>query len=486
MNGGRHYPRSLSAGMASRIYLLTVVPLLAFATQLHAAVYGLPEPPTPAPTPQAWFTFSDDFLGMAVLNTDDYRTANIGFGGRWDRWRFAADASMLTNRGTDGSAPSRTDELTYSLGYAVLDEARDGAWRSLLTLGVGGRTYGNLGGESVQNHIHDAFGYKTVEFPYDPEHGTDGLAFYHGRLTHVPPWDFQLNGPFGKWAIQLESGGVLTTGETYQVYGGANVVSLGADSMAWVGARYQWNGGDFPTTTSQIVGEKESGWWLVAGLSRTPGILVTASLNPSRETVAGTLGLTIDTTALPGEGTGYRVDEALKFFPGGGNLGVDIRWQPAWLGRNSLSERDVLVLCYDFGSVASYEDWQDCNVAFDQVVVGWGPTWEIPQPLKRLTWTVNGYAAGGVRLERIHAEVGAPRYPEGKVHAAAVVQGEIGTRIGFRFSKKGDTWFDHLRLGIGVDGWLPTPPVTVSNGTDVDHYQQPGYSAHLVFGVSDE
>lgn len=471
--------------MAPKIYLLQVASLLALVAPMQAAVYGLPEPPTPAPTPQAWFTFSDDFLGMAVLNTDDYRTANIGFGGRWDRWRFAADASMLTNRGTDGTTPSRTDELTYSLGYALLDEPRDGAWRALLTLGIGGRTYGNLGGESVQNHIHEAFGYKPVEFPYDPEHGTNGLVFYHSRLTHVPPWDYQFSGPFGKWAIQVESGGLLSTGAEYQIYGGANLVSVGTDSMAWVGARYQWNGGDFPTTTSQIVGEKESGLWLVAGLSRTPGIVVTASLNPSRETVAGTLGLTIDTAAIPnGEGTGYRVDEALKFFPGGGNIGVDIRWQPAWLARHSLSSRDVLVVCYDFGAVTAYEDWQDCYVGFDQVVLGWGPTWEIPQPFERLIWTVNSYAAGGLRLERIHEEVGTPRFQDGKVKAAAVVQGEVGTRFGYRFSKRGDTWLDQLRLGIGLDGWLPFPAVTVSNGTDVDHYQQPGFSAHLVFGVT--
>ena len=90
-----------------------MVPVVLLATQqLSAAVYGLPEPPTPAPMPQFWFGFSDDFLGMAVLNSDDYRTANISFGGRYDAWRFAVDSSMLTNRGRDGTTPSRTDEVT--------------------------------------------------------------------------------------------------------------------------------------------------------------------------------------------------------------------------------------------------------------------------------------------------------------------------------------------------------------------------------------
>ncbi|HEX3131978.1 MAG TPA: hypothetical protein VHX44_00175, partial [Planctomycetota bacterium] len=409
--------------MLRRLHPLLIPALLSLGTSASAAVYGLPEPPTPAPTPQAWFLFSDDFLGMAVLNTDDYRTANLTMGGRWDAWRFAADASMLTNRGRDGSTPSRSDELTYSLGYAVVDREREEKWRALLTLGVGGRTYGDLGGESVQNWIHDTFGYKTVHIPYDPEHGTDGLVFYHARLTGVPPWEYQLSEPFSRWAVQVESGGLVSTGDEQQLYGGVNLVSLGVESMAWIGARYQWHNDTYLTITLGIVNDKESGWWVVVGLSRTPGILITASINPDRETVAGTLGLTIDSQALPNhEGGGYRVDQSLKFFPGGGNTGLDIRWQPAWLAEHSLSPRDTLVLCYDFGAVAAYDDWQDCYVGFDQLVVGWAPTWNLPI-IPRLAWSISAYGAAGVRLERVQKEDGAPRFTDDRVHVAGVLQG---------------------------------------------------------------
>ena len=475
--------------MAIRHFAFMVPALLMATQQLSAAVYGLPEPPTPAPTPQFWFNFSDDFLGMAVLNTDDYRTANISVGGRYDAWRFAVDSSMLTNRGRDGTTPSRTDELTYSLGYAVVDEEREGRLRPLLTLGVGGRTYGNLGGEEIQNRVHETFGYKTVHLPYDPEQGTEAFAFYHGRLSMLPPWDYQGSGPFGRWAFQLESGGLASTGEKFQVYGGANVVSVGADSLAWIGVRYQWNGGHNPTATSDIVAAKETGWWWVVGLSRTPGILFTASINPSRETVAGTVGLTIDTTAMPHHDAGHadaghRVDEVLKFYPGGGNIGLDLRWQPQWLAEHSLSPRDVLVFNYDFGAVVEKTDWQDCYIGFDQIVIGWGPTWDIPPSTSRLIWTVGAYVAGGVRLERIHEEDGTPRFPEGGVHATGVAQGELGTRLGYRFTDRGDSWMDSLRLGVGIDGWLPFNSVTVSNGNDVDHYLVPGYAAHFTVGVT--
>lgn len=471
--------------MLNRFRPLLVPALLLVGAPLSAAVYGLPEPPTPAPTPQAWFLFSDDFLGMAVLNTDDYRTANITVGGRWDAWRFAADASMLTNRGRDGSTPSRTDEVTYSLGYAVLDREREEKWRALLTLGVGGRTYGDLGGESVQNRIHETFGYKTVHLPYDPEEGTDGFVFFHTRLTGVPPWEFQLSGPFGRWAVQVESGGLISTGDEQQLYGAANLVSLGVDSMAWVGARYQWHNDDCLTNTSAIVNDKETGWWLVVGLSRTPGVLITASLNPDRETVAGTLGLTIDSTAIPNHaGDGYRVDQSLKMFMNAASTGLDIRWQPAWLAEMSLSQRDALVLCYDFGEVSAYADWQDCNVGFDQLVIGWAPTWEVPRFIPRLVWSIGGYGAAGVRLERVHEEDGTPRFTNDSVHIAGVLQGEVGTRIGWRFTERGDSWFDQIRLGAGLDGWLPWPRATVTEGNDSDHLLEPDYSAYLSIGVT--
>jgi hypothetical protein len=391
---------------------------------------------------------------------------------------------MLTNRGDDGTPPSRTDEVTGSLGYAVIDGERDeDLVRPLLVLGAGGRAYGDLGGESIQNEVHRTFGYKTVHLPPDPEAGLAAFAFYHGRLTAVPPWDYQFAGPFGSWAFQIESGGLASTVGEVQLYGSANLVSRGRDSMAWVGTRYQWNGGHNPTDTSTIVADRESGWWVVVGLSRSPGVLVTASINPDRETVAGSVGFTVDHALAVREGPAYRVEQALKFFPHGGNLGVDVRWQPTWLAEHSLSERDSLVMVYDFGRAADY-DWQDCEVAFDQLILGWAPWWEIPQPIPRVTWTAGAYLAGGVRLERVHAKDGSPRFPTGDVKVAAVLQGELGTRLGYQFGGREEAWYNQLRLGLGLDGWLPYPQATVSTGADSEDYLLPGYSLHVTIGTT--
>jgi hypothetical protein len=461
---------------------------LFFSGSLAAAVYGLPEPPTPAPTPQFWLSFSDDFLGMAVLNTDDYRTANVSMGGKFGEnnaaWRFGFDYSMLTNRGDDGSTTSRSDEITASLGYAIIDSERDPELiTSLLTLGVGGQLFGNFGGETIQNEMHRTFGYSTVHFPYDANTGIAAFSFYHGRMTLNPPWDYQFVGPFGKWALQGESGGLASNLGQIQVYGGVNVVSYGHDSVAWVGARYQLNGGDLPTTTSTVVAEQESGWWLIIGLARTPGITVTASINPERETVAGTVGLSIDNSVSVREGPGYQIDESLKFYPRGGNFGVDLRWQPKWLNYYSWSPQDNLVLAYDFGSVEE-ANWEDNSVTFDQLVIGWAPTWQAYLFPQQLVCTAGSYLALGGRAERIHADGPAPRFPEGKVKFSVVGQGELFTRFGWKFNDHPDRWYNQLRVGFGIDGWLPFPAVEVQRGEDHDQYLIPEWSGNVTIGVT--
>jgi hypothetical protein len=462
---------------------VTVGLLLGLAAHASGAVYGLPEPPTPAPTPDFWFLFSDDFLGMAVFNTDDFRTANISLGGKYQAWRFAIDGSMLTNRGQDGSTPSRSDELTYSLGYAVIDEERSAkSARPLLVLGVGGRTYGDLGGEALQNDVHERFGYPTVSFPYDPQSGTDVFIYAHQRLSLIPPWDYQWNGPFGSWAFQMENGGLGSTGRALQWYSSARIVTVGRDSMAWMGIRYQWNGGDYATETATIVAQKESGWWIDVGLARTPGILMMASLNPNRETVAGSVGITADTQLIVLADKNQPVELALKLWPGVGNLGADVRWQPGWLREHSLSPRDQLVLIYDFGEVPGYEDWTGNTVAFDQMVLGWGPSWSAFSHDSPLTATLNACVAGGIRLERVQESGNAPRYPDTGIKAAVVAQGGLDARFGYRFVDSPDAWVNQFRLGFGLDGWLPYPSTTVQRGVDSGTLFRSGYAWHMTIG----
>ena len=460
-------------------HLLMLGSMMAIAPA-WGAVYGLPEPPTPAPTPTLWLLFSDDFLGAAVLETDDYRTANIGGGGAWGAWRFGLDGSMLTNRGEGGKPPSRTDELTASAGYAVLDsEHSDGDFRSLLVFGLGLRVDGNLGGQVVQDAIHDAAGYDRVVLPYDTQTGSDGFVFAHARSLLVPPEELAPLGLFACWGIQVEAAGFVGTRALRQGYVGTSLVTLGRESQVWLGARFQANHGDERRATATAVAQRESGWWIVGGISREPGVSLSAGFNPTHNAVSGTLGLSFDTAIVRPPAPAKRVDETLKWAPHGGSLGVDLRWQPAWLAASILSPRDTVVLSYDFGLVPAH-DWHDDKVDFDQLVVGWSPTW--PLPTLPLVCEFTGYAAAGVRLERVLTTGPSPRFARSDIAVAGVAQGELGTRLGWRFDDS-RAWYNQLRLGAALDGWLPVPRATARNGNDRDTYMEPGFAAHLTIGI---
>jgi hypothetical protein len=274
----------------------------------------------------------------------------------------------------------------------------------------------------------------------------------------------------------------MSTEGASQLFSSARIISLGRDSSTWMGVRYQWNTGDYTTATATTVAQKESGWWIDVGLARTPGILVMASVNPSREAVAGSIGITADNQLLSVADISQPVELAMKLWPRAGNLGVDVRWQPGWLRKHSLSKRDQAVFIYDFGEVQGYDDWTGNTVVFDQMLVGWGPSWSYFTPKVPLTSTINAYAAGGVRLERVQEKGDAPRYPDTGIHFAAVAQCGVGARFGYRFVESPNAWVNQFRLGIGVDGWLPYPSTTVQRGADSGSLFRSGYAWYLTIG----
>jgi hypothetical protein len=215
-----------------------------------------------------------------------------------------------------------------------------------------------------------------------------------------------------------------------------------------------------------------------------PGITLLASINPTRNTVAGSIGITADSELIPQAQIGQPVDLALKWWPGAGNLGAEVRWQPAWMSEYAVSEQDQTVFIYDFGAVEGYDDWVGNTVTFDQILLGWGPSWSWAMSSIRLTTTLNGYVAGGVRLERVQEQdsVANPRFPDTGVHTAAVVQGGLGARVGYQAFEEEHHWLNQIRLGIGVDGWQPFPSGETHRGADTGSLFRPGFAWYMTVG----
>jgi hypothetical protein len=463
------------AGLAA---LLMPLNGLAAATSL----YGVPEPPTPAPLPTAWLAIQDDMFGDAVLNTDDFRTGGAHVGLSLGGFVAIFDDSAFTSRGAQGFQPGRTDELTYTLGYALVDsEALDQAINALLIIGGGGRSYGDFDGQRIQNSIHEHFGFQRLYLPYDSEHGTAGVGYLYGRSQWLP-WR-HLPAPFpDAVGIQIEAAALATTRQEQEEYASLELVAFGTQGVGWLGVQYQRNAGTPPTTTAGIVANHENGFWLTAGLGRQPGLYVAASIDPSTRAIDGNIGVTIAPSPGAAEAEKIPAAEAFLFFPEGGSIGAQVRWQPVSFSDAGPLHHDLLI-DYHFGSVPHYS-WYNDRVDEDQALIGYEP--EFVHAVPGIPWLMTetfAYAAAGVRVERVHVLATPSRYPQ-STGTSAVVQGGGGIRLGLDIGDDPRRFINQIRLGCGYDAWIPVVRHQVAGTTGSGTYLKPGAAPVLSLGFN--
>ncbi len=475
-------------------HTFALLPLLLPSVVL-AQVSGVPEPPSPTPLPTFWIGMSNDTFGDAIRNDDDFRTAGVRGGGRLGRWVVEVDGSILTNRGRDGSAPGRVDELSYTLGYALYDDEREQErseqrWRSLIIIGGGARTVTRLGGEAIQNGLHSLASFPLVYLPYDRERATDALAYVYARSL----WLVAANAkpelaPAGDFGVQGEASALTTTGGQQQGFLGAKAVLLGRQGAAWIGGRWEWHRGNAPSPTANHVLDHETGPWLLAGVQAGPlgdsnvGVYLQGALNPRGNAVDGTLGLIIAPQPGRSGGEPVRFDQTLLYFPDGGAIGLQVRWRPRWFFEHGLSQRDTLFLDYHFGWAPGYDDFTGDVVDANQVLAGFQPTW---------TWhpfsaflTEGWVAAGaGYRVEQVRPYGDkTPRFAASAKAYRPVVQGGAGVRLGWDDGTGVDHLWERLRLGIGYSAYVPFWRATVGTGADQAEFMKPGGGVELSLGA---
>lgn len=463
---------------------VAIVGLSASSTSLMAAtsMYGIPEPPTPAPLPTAWLAVQDDLFGDAVINTDDYRTGGVHAGLALERVVIAVDDSALTNRGTNGLPAGRTDEITYTIGIALIDdESIKNVLSGLLIIGVGGRTTGDYGGQRMQNRIHNEFGFQPLHLQYDQDHGTSGVGYAYGRSLWLPWRDCPH--PFPETiGIQVEAAMLATTTHEQNETIGIDLVALGAQGVGWFGVQYQRNTGTLPTQTAAIVAHHENTWWFVAGLGRQPGLFVSAAYDPSTRAIDGTVGVTIDHAADVADASKLPASETFEFFPQGGSIGAQVRWQPVRLNDQGLLRHELLV-DYRFGSVPHYS-WYNNRVDADQLLIGYEP--ELAHAVPGMGWLMTEeyiYAAGGVRVERVRVLATPSRYPQATA-TSPVGQGGGGVRIGLNQDDDPRLFINQIRLGLGVDAWVPVVRHHVESSTASGRFQKPGTAPVITIGFN--
>lgn len=436
---------------------------------LAGALPGIPEAPGPLPAPRVWVDTGNDNLSDSALDRDDYRTGTVDVGVDADHVVAAANASVLTSR----TEHLRDDQLTASAGW----EWRWGRAAALAVVG-GVRTWGDLGGDRVQNDLHAHAGYRPLGFAYDGTHRTDGLIGATGRwlwLTDTPDgWSWLA--PPGRWGIGLDAAGLATTNADVEGEVEGDLVYQGQQGSAWAGARWHSEAGRVPGSVAQLVAWRERGGWLMAGSEIAPGgdlgAFAQVGLDPRTHGAFGNVGVLI----LPGANAPARqeavVEQDIGYFAGA-VVGAQYRWEPlrldeavawpSWL-------RVDIALDYRFGGVRGIEWYQDEDLS-DQLTLGPSLTFVPPAVAGLLQLMPYATLLDGLRVEHILPEEADARFPEAEA-VSGVTMASAGIRLGIprtcRWRPLRGWW--RLRLGAGYDRWFPWGSASVANAHERQAY----------------
>lgn len=214
-------------------FLLSLIMVLV-VSHLHAALPGVPE------TPGSWVSVGNDSFGLPP-GPDDNRTAEESGGFTAAGYVFVVDDSMLTAEGA--ATKSRTDEITATVGREVLTSPE-----LAITLGVGGRVRGNLGGQTLQNRFH-AYTRSGVQFDLPCE------------AYSLAPLAYGLAKGAVGYALYSVSGTATADGElSADVFVGVGVQAV------YAGLREQLRYSHLSSPTISRVFDYENGLWVDVGV----------------------------------------------------------------------------------------------------------------------------------------------------------------------------------------------------------------------------
>lgn len=181
------------------------------------------------------FNFSNDFFGRGG-SVDDYRTQQIIIAAKLSgKWSAYLDHSILTL--TDAPSSGRVDQISASLGYALVDRVFESGVDQL-TIGGGLRSSGDFAGQRMQNGFHRLIGSDIDSLPYVGATDTAATAWIDGAR-------YRNFAKFGNWnAAYWLRASLLgsSNGEWDSSIAALAVVSRRATDI-WFGLRHDWRSG---------------------------------------------------------------------------------------------------------------------------------------------------------------------------------------------------------------------------------------------------
>jgi hypothetical protein len=414
----------------------------------HAGeIAGLPANAPPSIDGPVAFGFHNDFLGRGG-RTDDFRTQQLIVTGRFaERWYLTLDHSVLTQ--TEASAPGRVDQLSATLGYAVVDRHADEATQRVL-VGTGVRAHGDFAGERMQNGFHQLFGIDLEFLPYRSGESDSAVGWFDAQHQ----WVRSGQGRFrpGYWI----RGSALATTD------GQLDASLGAYGMLqherieiWAGLRADWREG-YDSRVVSATAQAETDTAAVLGIAWGPLVIETVQQFENDASYGSLRLVSSRVSGARGDSTPrYAID--VGFLLPDIRLNLDGRVAPGWL--NSPSRAWTTSLMARLASGQPQIDG-DSTQYVDTTELSAGLDFARPVMAQNERLVLYAFVGLGVRAEQLFGE-GERVGQESDTVTAAV--GTFGAGLRAHLADLGGDWRLGLRLGGSASLPLSDRSVTLDS-----------------------
>lgn len=422
-------------------------------------IAGLPANTPPSIQAPLSFSFSNDLLGRGATS-DDFRTQQFIISGTIaERWDVTLDHSLMTL--VDGEDPGRTDQLTVTLGYRVINEATDTAI-TRLTAGAGVRGYGDFAGERIQNGFHQLVRSGTEEIPYTDLDRTDGVAWADAQRYAL--FKGSRESADWRWGYWLRASALWASDGQLDSALGAYAVGGKRSIEFWLGLRQDWRTG-YEEPVLKETAASEQALAAVIGLRWGPLVFETVQQFDGDGSYGQVRLLA----------TGFdrhdNASEISRFVVDAGVMVPDVhasltgRWRAPFLDRAGASWQPSLFVTAVYGE-PQYDD--DPEIYLRATHAGIGVEWE-----RRLSngdgWsTLYASVGAGWREEKVFGD--ATRVGEKSDSVSeGIVLGGIGIRI------NAAEFFEdfNLRIQLGLTGWVPFSDAEVEMAGETFRVQEP-------------
>ena len=265
--------------MLNRCLLFLIAAL--FTINLRAGdITGAPAVLPPELLGDFSFLWANDFFGSGGVS-DDYRTQQLGLQIKLgSKWGLIFDHSILTASNDNPVLPGasgRLDQVSLSLMYDIYHTNSGEKHFGGVKAGTGFRSYGNFGGNRMQNGFHRLVNSSGDDYPYVDKENTTAIVWLKGdyqKLYQLQPAETTKTGwRAGYW---LDATALGSADGQWDTTLSANVVVRSQTTTIWLGLREDWRenyDADFVQTATAL---SETGTSLTFGFGVGPILFETA------------------------------------------------------------------------------------------------------------------------------------------------------------------------------------------------------------------